>query len=112
MIIEIITSALTSYVTYILVAIGGAVIHYLKKFIKEATDRNKVLHESVRAILRNDIISMYSDCIKKGYCPIYVKENVKSLAQPYHDIGGNGVIDKLVLELMEMPTSPKESGKQ
>ena len=111
MIIEIITYALRSYITYALLAIGGVIIHYTKKFVKESTERNNLLYESVRAILRNDIINMYSDCKKKGYCPIYVKDNVKSLAKPYHDIGGNGVIDKLVVEMMEMPTSTKESEK-
>jgi len=67
--------------------------------------RNSLLHQSVNAILRNDIIAMYNECVKKGYCPIYVKENVKSLSRLYHDLGGNGVSDKLVQELLEMPSS-------
>jgi len=108
MMAEIITYALRSYITYVLLAIGGVIVHYLKKLTNEFIKRNNLLHESVRAILRNDIIGMYSDCKKKGYCPIYVKDNVKSLAKPYHDIGGNGVVDRLVLEMLEMPTS-KES---
>lgn len=110
MIIEIITYALRSYVTYVLLAFGGVIVHYIKKSIRVATERNRILHESVRAMLRNDIITMYSDAQRKGYCPIYVKDNVKTLARPYRDIGGNGVVDKLVDEILAMPT--KESGQK
>ena len=109
MVVEIITYALRSYVTYTLLGVGGVIVHFLRKLIKETTRRNNLLHESVRAILRNNIIAMYNDCIKKGYCPIYVKENIKSLAKPYHEMGGNGVADGLVKELLEMPTEKKGS---
>lgn len=109
MIVDIITYALRSCVTYTFLVLGGIIAHFLKKLITETTKRNHLLHESIRAILRNNIIAMYNDCIKKGYCPIYVKENIKSLAKPYRDMGGNGVADNLVKELLKMPTEKKGS---
>ena len=107
MIIEIISYALSSYITYVLLAVGSVIVHYLKKLIKESVQRNTLIHDSVQAILRNRIITIYNECLKKGYCPIYVKDDLKSLARPYHDLGGNGVIDKLVIELVEMPTKER-----
>jgi len=76
----------------------------LNKIAKESIQRNNAVGEGVQAILRNEIIEQYNKYKDKKYCPIYGKENVKRLYKPYQNLGGNGVIDKLVEELLEMPT--------
>ena len=96
----IITYALSNWITYaVLATAGGLGVLFRKKFKSQ-----KNLHNGVQAILRNEIITIYNEHQRKGYCPIYVKDNVKSLAKPYHDLDGNGVVDKLVDELLLMPT--------
>jgi len=80
----------------------------LNKIAKESIKRNNAVGEGVQAILRNEIIEQYYKYKDKNYCSIYAKENIKRLYKPYQNLGGNGVINKLVEELLEMPTERSE----
>jgi len=104
---EILNHIALNWVT-VLFALASAVLSVLysklNKIAKESIKRNNAVGEGVQAILRNEIIEQYNKYKDKGYCPIYAKTNIKNLHKPYKNLGGNGVIDKLVEELLEMST--------
>ena len=95
-----------------LLTIATALLGFLYKrvirLITITVEQNKAVNEGVRAVLSSEIIDKYNHYKDKGYCPIYAKTNIKNLHKPYKDLGGNGVVDKLVDELLEMPTIDKK----
>lgn len=66
--------------------------------------RRNNLEKGLRALLRDRIIYTYNYYEEKKFCPIYAKENVTSMYDEYHALGGNGTITQLYEELMELPT--------
>ena len=90
------------------VAAGLATAYKLlsKKVHKQICDQ-KSLRDGTQALLRNEIIKEYDKYIERGYIPIYAMENVSSMYEAYHSLGGNGTITKLMEELRELPTKQK-----
>ena len=60
----------------------------------------------MQALLRDAIIRSYNKYSEMEYCPIYAKENVKHMYEPYHKLGGNDVATELVEKLLALPTEP------
>ena len=71
---------------------------------KEEANKNNALCIGVQALLRDRIIQSYNEYSEKGYCPIYAKDNIKRLYQPYSELGVDDVITELVSKLLQMPT--------
>lgn len=76
----------------------------IKKMRCEKTER-KALEAGVQALLRNSIIQSYNKYIGRESIPIYGLENVLSMYEAYHALGGNGAITTLVEQLKALPTS-------
>lgn len=76
----------------------------LWKHIKEDMEKNKAMHEGVKALLGNEIMSSYSKYMDKGYCPIYAKRETEVLYTKYQAMKGNGTIKELYNQLLAMPT--------
>lgn len=88
----------------ILIASAGFFWRWTVKKIKVANDKSDSVAEGMQALLRSEIIDKYNYYKDKGKCPIYAKENIKRLYEPYKALGGNDVATKLVNEMLEMPT--------
>ena len=112
-ILEEIEHHLAAYSVSGLLTIAAALLGFLyKRMIKLITvtvEQNKAVCEGVKAVLSSDIIEKYNHYKEKEYCPIYAKTHIKNLHKPYKDLGGNSVVDKLVEELLEMPTHDKNT---
>ena len=67
--------------------------------------REKSLRKGLQALLRAQMISDYNKFMDKGYMPIYAKQSFENCYKQYHNLGANGVIDKLYEEAMALPTS-------
>lgn len=75
----------------------------LMKTITLDKEKNRAVAKGVEALLRDRIIESFNKYEKKGYCPIFAKENVRRMYIPYHKLGGNDVATELVEKLLEMP---------
>lgn len=115
-ILEEIAHHLATYGLGWILTIATALLGFLyKRVIKLITvtvEQNKAVCEGVKAVLSGDIIEKYNHYKEKEYCPIYAKTNIKNLHKPYKDLGGNSVVDKLVEELLEMPTHEKNANSR
>lgn len=96
---------------YWMEALFGAIVASLglcykalsKKVQKQIADR-KSLREGTQALLRNELIKEYDKYMERGWIPVYGMENVTSMYNAYHSLGGNGAITKLIDELNELPS--------
>lgn len=61
------------------------------------------LKHGMKALLRNEIVRVYNYQTEKGYCPSYMKENIKELYENYHRLGGNGMVTSMISKLYELP---------
>lgn len=62
----------------------------------------------MKSLLKNEIIRTYETYIKLGYCPSFIKENIKEIYESYHKLKGNGMGTSMVNELYKLPNEPKE----
>ena len=67
--------------------------------------REKSMRKGLQALLRAQMISDYNKFIEKGYCPIYAKQSFENCYKQYHNLGANGVMDKLYEEVLALPTT-------
>lgn len=77
--------------------------------VKEFNKKNTSLQLGLQALLRTQMINDYNTWIKKGYAPIYVKDNFENCWIQYHSLGANGVMDGIHKDFMELPTSSDDS---
>lgn len=109
---EILTYIANNWISWIFAAmwgIMGIAYHNIAKKLKEEQAENRATAEGIEALLRNEIIRLHNNYMDKGYCPIYGKENIKRMYEPYHKLGGNDVATRLVEEILKLPTELKES---
>jgi hypothetical protein len=82
----------------------------MQKVIRKINEQ-EAIKMGVQALLRDRIIQQYNHYFDKGYCPIYARENIDGLAKEYYNLGGNGVVHKLIDKLLELPTCHERSKK-
>ena len=70
--------------------------------------QQKALEKGVQALLRDRMLHSYNKYTELGYAPVYAKENFENMYNQYHELGGNGVMTKLHVEFMELPTNKEE----
>ena len=70
--------------------------------------QQKALEKGVQALLRDRMLHGYNKYTELGYAPVYAKENFENMYNQYHELGGNGVMTKLHVEFMELPTNKEE----
>ena len=83
--------------------LSGAYLRLSKK-VKANRLKQEAIEQGMQALLRDRIIQAYNHYTEKGFCPIYGRQNVESLYQAYHALGGNGTITNLYNKLEELPT--------
>ena len=84
--------------------LGGAFTAALKVVFSQI----KGVKLGVKALLRAQMINDYNEFVeKKGYAPIYAKENFQTCWEQYHAIKGpNGVMDDIHDKFLRLPTEP------
>ena len=82
--------------------------------LKTAFVQIKGIKLGVKALLRAQMISDYNEFVeKKGYAPIYAKQNFQNCWEQYHAIKGpNGVMDDIHNKFMRLPTEPPTNIKE
>lgn len=80
-----------------------AVVRYLIGRIKANDRRTEAVGLGVQALLRDRLLSTYNHYERKGYAPIYAKENFENMWKQYHNLGVNGVMDNLHEKFMDLP---------
>lgn len=96
-----------NWITFIFGLISVGIIAFCKQLSKKIHKQfcdQQSLKNGTLALLRSEIIHCYDKYIDKGWIPLYGLENVLDLYESYHDLGGNGAITKLVLEIKELPS--------
>lgn len=95
----------------LVIAALGLAYKGLSKKLKEEIRDQKALRDGVQSLLRDRIIQCHNHYIDKGYIPVYGMENVLSMYDAYHELGGNGTVTKLVDTLKELPTDKPDREK-
>lgn len=90
--------------------IGAAITFYIKKRIKKLEIRQEIeikkqiaIEAGMQALLRDRLIQSYNYHKSKGYCEIHDRDNITNMYRQYHNLGENGVMDRLMDELLDLP---------
>jgi hypothetical protein len=84
------------------------VMRHLIQEAKDAKRTSDAVQAGIRCLLRDRIISSYEEYCRLGCCPLSVRESTQEMHAAYKALGGNGVVDHLVFEMHEWPTTVKE----
>ncbi len=76
-----------------------------KKFRRYQTD-NEALKAAVRSMVRDRLIQAYRYHTKHEHVPFLERESLMNMHTQYKALGGNGAIDNLMEELLELPFEP------
>ena len=101
MILEII---IKWFIPFILGTVVTGIISYTKNKISRDKDKNKAIENAVQALLRNELIRRYREYEIKGELSILDKENIEAMYKQYKNLGGNGTVEKLYDELLDLHT--------
>lgn len=81
----------------------------LLKNIRKDRERNEAIMQGTKVLLRSQLLDLYNIYYEeKGYCPIYVLENIEVLYKNYKLLGGNGTISQLIEKLKKLPVNREE----
>lgn len=81
--------------------IGVSIVVFLYKQIKG-------IRLGTQALLRAQLISDWNYYSKKGYAPIYARENFDNVYTQYHNLGANGVMDDIRSKFLALPDRPEK----
>ena len=81
-----------------------ALLSYIKKKTSAEIKKDKAIENAVQALLRNELIRRYREYEEKGEISILDKENITHMYQEYKNLGGNGTVEKLYSELLNLHT--------
>ena len=87
-----------------LFAVVCMLIGYLFKKILMLWKRQQAIENGVQALLRNELIRRYREYEVKGEISILDKENITHMYEEYKNLGGNGTVEKLYDELLDLHT--------
>ncbi len=91
----------------ICVAVITGIARNVIKELKKADRDGKSVRYGVQALLRSQMIDDYNHYTKKGYAPIYAKENFENCWKQYHALGANGVMDEMRKKFLALPEEEK-----
>lgn len=82
----------------------GTIVTGILTIIKLKVYKYKALENAVQALLRNELIRRYREYEQKGEISILDKENISHMFEEYKNLGGNGTVEKLYSELLDLHT--------
>ena len=87
----------------IVAALAAASYRRVNRHMRHAQKKDRALDDGMRALLRDRIISACDRCFEKGYAPVYARENISSMYDAYHSLGGDGIVTDMVRQTMKLP---------
>ena len=66
--------------------------------------KTKALHNGMKALLRNHIISAYNKGLDRGFITFEDRDNIQNMYINYKALGGNGNVTKVIDHVMNLPT--------
>lgn len=78
----------------------GALVQY----VRNKSRNDKAIENGLCALLRNNIILIHNEALEKGSIAATQYENVTKMNDAYHELGGNGLVKKMMKEINEMHT--------
>lgn len=73
-------------------------------------ERLKLIERGQMLLMRSDLIRLHDVFTKRGYCPVSVKLSIREEYDGYHALGGNGVVTKLMEDIVALPDCPPSLG--
>jgi hypothetical protein len=68
--------------------------------------RMRALSLGIQALLRAQMINDYNHYVKKGWAPLYARENFENCWIQYERLGKNGVMKDIREKFLALPTDP------
>lgn len=84
--------------------IATSIIAFVKMMISKEKKKDKAIENAVQALLRNELIRRYREYEEKGEISILDRENITHMFEEYKNLGGNGTVEKLYSELLDLHT--------
>jgi hypothetical protein len=84
------------------------VYRHMLTLLKAERARNDAITAGMQCLLRDCIVSKYSQYRTAEHCPVYEKENMRRMYAAYHALGGNDVATALYNKILSMPESKEE----
>lgn len=104
------TKIIEFWVIWAMGLIGAVITAYIRKRIKRIETRQEIeikkqiaIEAGMQALLRDRLIQSYNYHKAKGYCEIHNRDNITNMYKQYHNLGENGVMDRLMEELLDLP---------
>lgn len=80
-------------------------IEDIEKAVRNINKRIDVIAQAGVLLYRERILQTCKHEIKKGYTDFMTRENVTSMYEMYHELGGNGLVTKYYNEYMSIQVS-------
>lgn len=113
MVFSIIASAITSFITLKMQRDDKEKHEYREKREQEekakealAQIKDQQKDASLLALMRIELMTNYRRVLEKGYYTIEEREVYHPLFEAYHNLGGDGIIDKTRDEIIDLPSEP------
>ena len=84
---------------------------YIVNSLKENKKSNEAVKNSMRIILRSQIVSKVEKYESLGYLPDYARSCIEDLYAEYKNLNGNHGVDLLVNQAYNLPAIKKEEIK-
>ena len=88
----------------------NAKIDNLTELVEKQVEQSNIINAelqkqsmALQASLRDSILNIYNESMKKGYMSMYEKENLAKLFEQYKNLGGNSFIFECYQELNNLP---------
>lgn len=82
---------------------------YMVNSLRNNNKSNKAMRDSMRIILRSQIVSKVEQYERLGYLPDYARSCIDELYTEYKNLNGNHGVDQLVTQAFNLPAIKKES---
>ncbi|MDL2280304.1 hypothetical protein LJC10_00425 [Selenomonadales bacterium OttesenSCG-928-I06] len=99
---------ISTIVSTCILALGGLAFLKAKQLIQEYTLKNKAVEIALTDLLRIRITESKEHYIKRKWAYDSEKQLIQELHQVYKNLGGNGHVDTIVKDIMNMPASEAE----
>ena len=83
-------------------------VGYIIKLLKDQKKERDANAKGTMLLLRVQLIEYHDRYTAKGTIPSYAYQNFKDMYAAYHDLGGNGMIEKMKREVDDLELERKQ----